>query len=192
MILGQPSRAPRLSPQERDALNRGLSELLSALKVDDGAVLLENWPAVSKFANLLKRSEHWRSQLSAFDVFSIVRLLVQSALPQADPKPHGLLPKIMTAAGFADAQKAVRDFLLSLPRQYQLWIELPSMVNWEGAREVSAPDRDRSHRPIRVRTSRLDHSPRHSGPYATTRGTDDTARGWLLVRRGLHHPLLPS
>lgn len=115
------------------ALHSGIHELLAVAEIDRGQFLARNYPAVQTLYKFLSRQDPWRSHLSTFDLFDILGGHIRSRLSVAQT---GRLVHLITAGVASDLQQEIQEYLRSLPRQYELWVALPSMPKW-GPGEIS-------------------------------------------------------
>jgi hypothetical protein len=119
---------PSLNRPARERLQAALDRLLSGLVVADDWPDFDQYKDIAAFHRELTVHEPWRSHLDTFDLFE----LLAHVMRQLGIKVEGSKKLVDTVDKevFATFGKAVRDRLLSIPRQYELWLQLPAMPQW--------------------------------------------------------------
>lgn len=142
--MDQAQKHPRNDPRAISALNAAIDHALAELKV-----IHRRWPDVgtgqdhisSLYAHLNK-AEPWRSSLRWLDLFDILGSFIKR---YEVTQPEGATEAIklssgLTAERFRAFSKELSEYLLSFPRSYDFFVELPSMPNW-GTGEIRLTDR---------------------------------------------------
>ena len=112
-------------------LNTRLEEILNALTVlDDGFPDLEHHFHIYRFWQALSKHEPWRSHLELFDLFEVFRGFARRSGLNASPNKTVKLADALAPDAFAQCKQDIREFLLSLPRPYDVWVDLPAMPRW--------------------------------------------------------------
>ncbi len=112
------------------AINKALDTLLDQLSIQDGFPSLSSWIAIDRFKHVLTRHEPWQSHFETFELYESISRVIERHFSLASVKENRLLKDLLDP----ETLKAIRDdlktYLLSFPRDYELWIELPSMPKW--------------------------------------------------------------
>lgn len=112
---------------DRAALRERLDELLSAIN------LIRDWPDLAQYdliSALLSVRGPWRSHLTPIDLYTVLaRALRRRGISGAEATGQKLI-KLVDAEAFSALRADIESYLLSFPRQYNLWVALPAMPRW--------------------------------------------------------------
>lgn len=92
----------------------------------------DQWPEIYAFGTELNKNEPWRSHITAYELVEIFDIYYQLQNSTSDKQFEGLIFETLGDEGFRKYADTVKTYLLSLPRCYELWVELPSMPCWGG------------------------------------------------------------
>src|SRR5690606_11634378 len=74
--------------------------------------------------------EKWRPHVGWYELFDIVTSKISKHPAVASGQKSGKLSDVLGADEFEKMRREIKDFLFSIPREYELWVELPSMPRW--------------------------------------------------------------
>ncbi len=133
--------AQPLHPKAKAALQKTLEELLSGLvALDQRPDIGQSYQPIDLLVKALTKHEQWRSHIRFFDLFEILADFIKRSGVIADP---GVGMKISDALGkdrFQVFRDDVHAYLFSIPRKYEIYVELPSMPTW-GIGEIRLTER---------------------------------------------------
>lgn len=118
-----------LNKPARDALQGHLDRLLSKLTIMGTWPDFEHYPEVQAFHEALLAHDRWRSHLTTWDLFELIAGVVKRFNVNVEGASQKLTA-LLDSERLKAFNVAVRDHLLSIPRQYKLWIALPAMPLW--------------------------------------------------------------
>jgi hypothetical protein len=122
-----PRTAPSGDKADRPALREHLDELLATVNVING------WPDLTHYeliAALLSVRSPWRPHLTPIDLFSILARALRRRGIRGPETTGQRLIKLVDAESFNALRSEIEEYLLSFPRQYNLWVVLPAMPRW--------------------------------------------------------------
>lgn len=128
----------------RGKLNDALDSLLVNAEMSAGIPVIPgafNNAQFVEFAGLLLETEPWRSNLTELDLFFLIHeRLTPFVAKSGNEGTRVRLKEVLTADAWDSLRSDVRDYLLSLPRTYEVWFSLPLAPKW-GVGELPISDR---------------------------------------------------
>jgi len=126
------STTVELDSRAKAALNNALDDLLSDLvAVNQRVDISEGYRAIDSFLSGLTKYEPWRSHIRFFDLFETLSFFIKKHGVTADPGIGIKVADALTANRYREFRDDLHTYLFSIPRHYQLTVELPSMPRWE-------------------------------------------------------------
>jgi len=130
------TKAAALDARAKTALNNALDDLLPDLvALDQQPDIFEGYRAMDSFLKALTKHEPWRSHIRFFDLFETLSFFIKKYEVTADPGAGIKVADALSANRYREFRNDLRAYLFSIPRHYQLTVELPSMPRW-GAGEL--------------------------------------------------------
>lgn len=114
---------------EQRALDDALGRMLASVHVGRDRYTV-NVSCFRVCGDTLCKHEPWRTYLSRTDVMFVLRDHIERVIQRTKPSTDSSLADAVTAGAFQQLHNEIREFFLSIPRKYHLWIELPSMPAW--------------------------------------------------------------
>lgn len=129
---------PTLGKKSVTVLDSALDTMMSALAIVDQWPSYTVFDSVYEFGAKLVKHEPWLYHLGPFDVFGIIGHEIKRLGIAAKPQTVVRASELLSKQDFDALRTAIRDYLSSLPREYEFCVELPSMPEWgEGEIKIS-------------------------------------------------------
>jgi len=135
-----PDKAHRVGKRIKAELNDELDKILIELKVRGEYVDYDQIEALYDFSRKLVLHEPWRSHLVFADFMYVIGAAIRRHKAKtASFQEAKLVSQVLGSVAFEVFRKDVHSYLRSIPRNYELWIELPVMRTWgEGSLALSS------------------------------------------------------
>ncbi len=102
----------------------------------DGA----NFESIYRCGKALVEMEPWATYLETVDLFYIASSIVEKIGISTEKDEAVSASALLTKQQFDSLRSAIFDYLASIPREYDLWVRLPSMPKW-GDGEIALSNR---------------------------------------------------
>ena len=124
----------RSTKETRKRLELSLKTLVDSVVVQDGCVMLDEPLVFDQFCKDLLGQDPWKKHLRYGDVFEIFMSQGKEAVLSGSVTAERRTSSLASTEREALCQ-GLQSFLLSLPRDYEVWLSLPSF-EWWGTDEI--------------------------------------------------------
>lgn len=158
-------------------INDALSAMLYDLVLLNGYPDFATWEPVYKFGQAITKHDPWRYHIHSFDLYEVIGRAVKRLNEPWEKDVSVRVSDKLSKQRFDALGAAIRDYLFSIPRAYDLLVELPSMPRWGSGQlqltaAVSLIELEDEKQTALAELARIaaGHAPKYSGVYAKISG----------------------
>lgn len=128
-----------VSKSDKSKMKELLLTILQGAEVEEGKLGSDSVQDYMDLAEILNRYEKWRPHIGWYELMDFSFRRISQERQIFDQKLSGSLADLLTKSKFDQLRTDIEEFLLSIPREYEMWVELPSMPKWGGSQIVLSP-----------------------------------------------------